>query len=200
MFQRVEMSFLILSPRATLFLIHPHIILLLLLDARPSLQAESSSHFNISCLYYNINRVYTGCILRLYCACTLFGLQVQVISWSLLQPAYLLYLTPTQSGTTWAASEQPIVSMETEAALRLLTTLLIFATQKLNLRPGLASTTAPESPSRKLRSSPETDAVGRQLEMLTSALQMSFQLLPVRCSLAAAYLAITLDLPLMDNS
>ena len=39
---RVEMSSLFLSPRATLFLPPPRIILLLLLVAKPSLQAEGS--------------------------------------------------------------------------------------------------------------------------------------------------------------
>merc|ERR1712037_855637 len=123
-----------------------------------------------------------------------------VISWSLWQPPYLLHMTSIQSGTTSAASEQPIVSMETEGALRLLTMLLFFATQKANLHPGLPSTMAPESPSRGLRSSPETDAVGSRLVMLTSALQMSFQRLLVRCLMAVPFLAITRDLPRMDNS
>ena len=127
-------------------------------------------------------------------------LETQVISWSLWQPPYLPHMTTIQSGTTSAASEQPIVSMETEGALRLLTMLLFFATQKANLHPGLPSTMAPESPSRGLRSSPETDAVGSGLVMLTSALQMSFQRLPVRCFMAVPFLAITQDLPLMDNS
>ena len=73
------------------------------------------------------------------------------------------------------------------------------ATQALTLHPGLPLTTAPQSPSTGLRSSPDVIAVASELEMLMSASRMSFRPLQARCFLAEPSLAILLDLALMGN-
>ena len=74
------------------------------------------------------------------------------------------------------------------------------ATQGENLHPGSPLTTAQESLLKGLRYSTEQTAVEIELEMLTFALRMSFQLLAIRCFLAAPSSANLLDLAQMDNT
>ena len=74
------------------------------------------------------------------------------------------------------------------------------ATQKTTLDPGLPLTTALRSPFKGLRYSTDKIAVGHELKMLMFASRMSFRPLEARCSLAAPFLAILLDLALMGNT
>merc|ERR1719339_186925 len=74
------------------------------------------------------------------------------------------------------------------------------ATHTMMLHPGSPLTTAQESLLKGLRYSTEMAIMEIELEMLTSAFRMNFQLLATRCFLAAPSLAILLDLALMDNT
>merc|ERR1712037_721746 len=74
------------------------------------------------------------------------------------------------------------------------------ATQTRTLHPGSPLTTAQESLLKGLRFSTEIMALELELEMSASAFRTSFQLLAIRCFLAAPSLAILLDLPPMDNT
>ena len=116
----------------------------------------------------------------------------KVISWSLWEPSYHQPSTQTL--------KQKSALMETQTALMLFLALEVSsATQKRNLHPGLPSTTALRSPSKGLRSSTDVNAAGIELEILTSAFRMSFQLLAFTCFLEVTSLATFLDLPPRGN-
>ena len=116
-----------------------------------------------------------------------------VTSYSLWEPANHL-----RCWTDTASLEQPTVSM-----VRLVLTLDLedadFATQKMNVTPGLPSTLERKSMSNGSRFSIDLIAVGIGLNMSVSRSQTSFQR-PARSCCWALFSAPFVDLLLMDNT
>ena len=95
--------------------------------------------------------------------------------------------------------EQTTVSMERQVLIMDLIADTAFATQTMNIIPGLPSTSARQSMSNGSRFSIDSDAVGIGLEVFKSRSQTSFQL-PARSRFRALSSATLMDLLLMDNT